>query len=117
MAKLLVYPFRFGFCQSCDSLFQSSVTFLPPPYRLRVFAVTPDTFLLGTISSTTISHVVFRIDMDSYIDTETGVDGPTANGSQARPFKSLSYAFIQNIDKPIDHYFVHASATGPAHSS
>jgi len=31
---------------------------------------------------------------DYYIDTDAGADDPTADGSQARPFKSLSYAFI-----------------------
>jgi len=54
---------------------------------------------------------------DYYIDTDAGADDPTADGSQARPFKSLSYAFIQSIDKSDSSYFVRASATGAADSS
>ena len=54
---------------------------------------------------------------DYYIDTDAGADDPTADGSQARPFKSLSYAFIQSIEKSDSSYFVRASATGAADSS
>ncbi|KAH6654782.1 asparaginyl-tRNA synthetase [Truncatella angustata] len=48
-----------------------------------------------------------------YIDTDVGVDDDTADGSNAKPYKSLAHAYIQNIDKPAPRYQVRASTTGP----
>ncbi|KAI1840553.1 hypothetical protein JX266_013217 [Neoarthrinium moseri] len=48
-----------------------------------------------------------------YVDTDAGADDAAADGSEAKPFKSLAYAYIQHIDKPAPHYKTRASVTGP----
>lgn len=48
-----------------------------------------------------------------YIDTDTGVDDPTAaDGTEAKPYKSLAFAYIQNFEKPVPTYLNRASVTG-----
>lgn len=47
-----------------------------------------------------------------YIDTDAGLDDATADGSEAKPYKSLSYAMIANIDRPTATYLSRASKTG-----
>lgn len=48
-----------------------------------------------------------------YIDTDTGLDEPSADGTEAKPFKSLAFAYIQNVDRPGLTYMSRASTTGP----
>jgi asparaginyl-tRNA synthetase len=47
-----------------------------------------------------------------YIDSDRGVDDPSADGSELRPFKSLAYAYIHNIDTPTKQYLSRAPAEG-----
>jgi asparaginyl-tRNA synthetase len=48
-----------------------------------------------------------------HIDPDKGTDDQSADGSEARPFKSLGYAYIQNIDAPTKQYLARAPADGP----
>jgi asparaginyl-tRNA synthetase len=48
-----------------------------------------------------------------YIDSDKGADNPSADGSEARPFKSLAYAYIQHIDSPTTAYLMRTAADGP----
>lgn len=55
-----------------------------------------------------------RTKMDKcYIDTDTGVDDATADGSESKPYKSLAFAYIQNFEQPPPTYLTRASVTGP----
>lgn len=55
-----------------------------------------------------------RTKMDKcYIDTDAGVDDATADGSEAKPYKSLAFAYIQNFEKDTPAYLTRASVTGP----
>ncbi|RDA84265.1 hypothetical protein CP532_1983 [Ophiocordyceps camponoti-leonardi (nom. inval.)] len=47
-----------------------------------------------------------------YVDADTGVDDASADGSEAKPFKTLSFAFIQNVDRAEVNYLTRASVTG-----
>lgn len=47
-----------------------------------------------------------------YIDTDTGADDHTADGSEAKPYKSLAFAYIQSVDRPTTQYLTRASVTG-----
>ncbi|RDA91490.1 hypothetical protein CP533_4563 [Ophiocordyceps camponoti-saundersi (nom. inval.)] len=47
-----------------------------------------------------------------YVDTDTGVDDASADGSEAKPFKSLPFAYIQNVERPDVNYLTRASVTG-----
>lgn len=47
-----------------------------------------------------------------YVDTDAGADDPATDGSETKPYKSLAYAYIQNIDQPKSEYFIRASVTG-----
>lgn len=47
-----------------------------------------------------------------YIDTDVGLDDQTADGSEAKPFKTLPFAYIQNMDKEGVEYVSRASVTG-----
>lgn len=49
-----------------------------------------------------------------YVDTDVGHDDATADGSEAKPYKTLGYAYIQNVDKAGKEYLTRASTTGPA---
>ncbi|KFH40741.1 Asparagine--tRNA ligase, cytoplasmic-like protein [Hapsidospora chrysogenum ATCC 11550] len=52
----------------------------------------------------------------TYIDTDTGVDDTTAaDGSEAKPFKTLAFAYIQNLDQQAEtpKYLQRSSVTGP----
>jgi len=51
----------------------------------------------------------------TYIDTDTGVDDTTAaDGSEAKPFRTLAFAYIQNLDQPeAPKYLQRSSVTGP----
>ncbi|PHH54332.1 Asparagine--tRNA ligase, cytoplasmic [Ceratocystis fimbriata CBS 114723] len=52
-------------------------------------------------------------DAVTYIDTDVGVDNvPAANGSEAKPYKSLAFAYIQNIEQTSSKYLIRASQTG-----
>ncbi|CEJ93861.1 Putative Asparaginyl-tRNA synthetase [[Torrubiella] hemipterigena] len=53
-----------------------------------------------------------RVKGKCYIDTDAGVDDQTADGSETKPFKSLAFAYIQNIDSPGLDYVSRASVTG-----
>jgi asparaginyl-tRNA synthetase len=61
-----------------------------------------------------VQELADRTQMDEkcYIDTDTGLDEQTAEGTEAKPYKSLAYAYIQNHDKPPKQYLVRASVTG-----
>ncbi|KAL6850982.1 hypothetical protein ACO1O0_008108 [Amphichorda felina] len=50
-----------------------------------------------------------------YIDTDTGVDDTAAaDGSEAKPFKTLAFAYIQNFGQPAPpQYLQRSSVTGP----
>lgn len=53
-------------------------------------------------------------DGNCYIDTDAGVDDlATADGSEAKPFKTLAFAYIQNYEKPAPQYLQRSSVTGP----
>lgn len=47
-----------------------------------------------------------------HIDTDVGLDDQTADGSEAKPFKTLPFAYIQNMDKEGVEYASRASVTG-----
>ncbi|KAM3510144.1 hypothetical protein MY10362_000183 [Beauveria mimosiformis] len=47
-----------------------------------------------------------------YVDTDVGVDEPTADGTEAKPFKTLPFAYIQKIDNPSTQFLSRASVTG-----
>ncbi|XWW93517.1 hypothetical protein V2A60_001450 [Cordyceps javanica] len=47
-----------------------------------------------------------------YVDTDAGVDEPTADGTEAKPFKTLPFAYIQKIDSPGTQFLSRASVTG-----
>lgn len=47
-----------------------------------------------------------------FIDTDAGLDEPTADGSESKPYKSLAYAMIANIERPTTTYQTRASKTG-----
>lgn len=49
-----------------------------------------------------------------YVDSDAGADDGSADGSQAKPFKSLAYAYIHNLDRaaPAAHFATRASVTG-----
>ncbi|KAF4983878.1 hypothetical protein FZEAL_819 [Fusarium zealandicum] len=48
-----------------------------------------------------------------FIDADTGADDAAlANGSEEKPYKSLAFAYIQNIDSPSLKYLTRASVTG-----
>lgn len=51
-------------------------------------------------------------DAKVYIDTDAGLDDAAADGSEAKPYKSLAYAMIANIDRPTASYLSRASKTG-----
>lgn len=48
-----------------------------------------------------------------FVDTDAGADDETADGTESKPYKSLTHAYIQNIDKPTPKYQIRASVTGP----
>ncbi|OAA71377.1 asparaginyl-tRNA synthetase [Cordyceps fumosorosea ARSEF 2679] len=48
-----------------------------------------------------------------YVDTDVGVDEPTADGTEAKPFKTLPFAYIQKIDHHGTQFLSRASVTGP----
>ncbi|KAK4090241.1 hypothetical protein Purlil1_5412 [Purpureocillium lilacinum] len=47
-----------------------------------------------------------------YVDTDAGADDQTADGSEAKPFKTLAYAYIHNTGRPTAQYLTRASVTG-----
>jgi asparaginyl-tRNA synthetase len=57
-----------------------------------------------------------RVESHCYIDAERGADDQSANGSDLRPFKTLAYAYIQNIDTPTKTYLVRALNDSPESS-
>lgn len=48
----------------------------------------------------------------SYVDTDVGLDDASADGSESKPYKSLAYAMIQNIERPATKYLSRSSKTG-----
>ncbi|KAI1263994.1 asparaginyl-tRNA synthetase [Xylariaceae sp. FL1019] len=48
-----------------------------------------------------------------YIDTDTGKDDETADGTELKPYKSLPFAYIQNFEKEPPQFWTRASVTGP----
>jgi len=48
-----------------------------------------------------------------YVDTDVGKDDESADGSEAKPYKSLGYAFIQQNGTNNKSYSQRASVTGP----
>ncbi|KAL8285168.1 hypothetical protein RB597_002322 [Gaeumannomyces tritici] len=53
-----------------------------------------------------------KSDDKTYVDTDVGVDGDAADGSESKPYKSLGYAFIQNHSQTAKTYLTRASTTG-----
>lgn len=47
-----------------------------------------------------------------YVDVDAGLDDAAADGSESKPYKSLAYAMIANIDRPAATYLSRASKTG-----
>lgn len=47
-----------------------------------------------------------------FIDTDAGLDEPTSDGSESKPYKSLAYAMIANIERTGLTYQIRASKTG-----
>ena len=62
-----------------------------------------------------IQDLAERVKADDkvYIDTDVGADDNTADGSEAKPFKSLAYAYIQHASTPNKTYLTRQSTTGP----
>lgn len=48
----------------------------------------------------------------TYIDTDVGADNDTADGSETKPYQSLSYAYIQTGNDKAS-YLTRQSVTGP----
>jgi len=48
-----------------------------------------------------------------FIDPENGKDDQSFDGSKARPFKSLAYAYTRNIDKPTPRYLARVQNANP----
>lgn len=49
----------------------------------------------------------------SYVDTDAGLDDASADGSESKPYKTLAYAMIQNVERPATtKYLSRASKTG-----
>jgi len=46
-----------------------------------------------------------------YIDGEGGADEPTVDGTSTRPYKTLAYAYLQNVDKLTKYYLVRTRDT------
>lgn len=63
---------------------------------------------------TALQELADRTKMDDkvYIDGDVGVDEPSADGSEEKPFKSLAYAYIQHVDSPTKTYLTRNSVTG-----
>lgn len=60
-----------------------------------------------------IQELAERVKPDfSYVDTDVGLDDASADGSESKPYKSLAYAMIQNIERPATKYLSRASKTG-----
>ena len=53
------------------------------------------------------------VETHCYVDAEQGADDQSADGSDIRPFKTLAYAYIQNIDTPTKRYLVGAPDDSP----
>lgn len=51
-------------------------------------------------------------DVKCYVDVDAGLDDASADGSESKPYKSLAYAMIANIDRPTTTYQSRASKTG-----
>lgn len=51
-------------------------------------------------------------DHKCYVDVDAGVDDASADGSESKPYKSLSYAMIANIQNESTTYLSRASKTG-----
>lgn len=47
-----------------------------------------------------------------YVDVDAGLDDASADGSESKPYKSLAYAMIANIESPTTTYLTRASKTG-----
>lgn len=47
-----------------------------------------------------------------YVDVDAGLDDASADGSEAKPYKSLAYAMITHIDNESTTYLSRASKTG-----
>ncbi|KAH8757718.1 asparaginyl-tRNA synthetase [Diaporthe sp. PMI_573] len=47
-----------------------------------------------------------------HVDTDAGVDDASADGSESKPYKSLAYAMIANVERPTTKYLSRASKTG-----
>lgn len=64
-----------------------------------------------------VQELAERVKDDSkcYIDTDTGVDEATAaDGSENKPYKTLAFAYIQNLERPSPpEYQLRSSVTGP----
>lgn len=48
-----------------------------------------------------------------YIDTDTGADEESSQGTESKPYKSLAYAYIQHGGAEGNSYLSRASTTGP----
>jgi asparaginyl-tRNA synthetase len=53
-----------------------------------------------------------KTDDTCYVDADVGIDDSAADGSEAKPYKSLGFAYIQNHDKSIGKYLTRSSVTG-----
>jgi len=64
-----------------------------------------------------VQELAERVKDDSkvYIDTDAGVDNAAiADGSESKPYKTLAYAYIQNLNAPsTPEYLLRSSVTGP----
>merc|ERR1712000_665286 len=64
-----------------------------------------------------VQELAERVKDDSkvYVDTDAGVDNAAiADGSESKPYKTLAYAYIQNLNAPsTPEYLLRSSVTGP----
>merc|ERR1712000_339630 len=64
-----------------------------------------------------VQELAERVKDDSkvYVDTDAGVDDAAiADGSESKPYKTLAYAYIQNLNAPsTPEYLLRSSVTGP----
>lgn len=57
------------------------------------------------------------VETHCYVDAKRGADDQSTDGSDIRPFKTLAYAYIQNIDTPTKRYLVSAPDDSPESSA
>lgn len=83
----------------------------PPPPQTANWLTLP---LATTMAA--IQELAERVkpegDVKCYVDVDAGLDDASADGSESKPYKSLAYAMIANIENESATYLSRASKTG-----